>query len=149
MSDDLRDDLFLAAVAALNASPPAGVPQTQQERTLDIALEDLPCNVAYPHGERIQELGSTAGRTIRNFFAIRLEATAAAAGGQRPSQAVGKILAWNRKALGGSRLGGLAIRVHEREIKWHSVQAQAAVGRADHVFEIEYTNRVNDAALKT
>lgn len=140
----IREQIIQAAVSALNADRPAGVPECTRVSALAVASKALPRFSVYPVKEETQRINR--GAICRRTFTLRVECQAAAlVMGPEPVDAlVDVMLEHATRTLAGNELGGLANSVEEAGTEWEIVAADMLVCGAVIDFVIEYQTLHND-----
>lgn len=144
----IREQLILAAVAALVASPPAGVPAVDRSRGYALEVANLPSGVVVPLKEEVDVVGGLGGPIVKRRLRVAIvwrgfrAASPATAG---PDTALDAALNWGVKTLVGSNLGGLAMYLEEVSTSWEYEQGEKFFCKAVQEFEVHYTTRVADA----
>lgn len=138
-----REQILAAVVTALNgAGKPGGVPTAARTRTADLTPANLPASTVYPVKEEAEKANSVA---LNRHLLVRIEHVGLASTGVTSDQAVDPLCSWAGKALGGSRLGGLALDCIEHETTFVYEQTPSgAACRASQDFRIKYATAVNN-----
>ncbi len=140
----IREQIIKAAVAAVNAGAPAGVPACVRTLMQPSEQSQLPAITAFPVREEIKgdatgRWGPIIGRTLYLRFVVY-------ASGNPADGALDPIVEWVSKQLGGSQLGGLANDTVENELIWQYDEGNYAVAAVAIDFRVEYQTRRDDAA---
>lgn len=141
----IREQIIEAAVAAMNNSPPAGVPACVRTLMQPSEQDQLPTITTFPVREEVDpgktgRWGPLIVRTLYLRFVIY-------ASGDPADGALDPIVEWVARALGGSQLGGLAQDTVEHELTWQYDEGNYAVAAVAMDFRITYQTLRNDAAL--
>lgn len=131
----VREQLVVAAVAALNA----GVPPCAFERTRSVALvdADLPRGVVYPVRDP-KENPFLEGLVTRSRLTLLVELRALGSAVARPDQAVDPLYVWAVSKLVGNKFGGLALKTTEGDNTFQYDQGDRPLCLLTVEFLVEY-----------
>jgi hypothetical protein len=136
-----------AILAAVNASPPTGVPQTSDGRFEPFQASELPSIVLFEVREENepQKAGRWSPLLQRSFtarFEVRVDSVPA-------RTAADPIIAWLGQTLGGSQLGGLAEQVYEQLSEWQRIAEDFPHTLISIDFRVDYTSLMSDPTTRT
>lgn len=146
----VRQQLRDAAIAALNAAPPTGVPQATKRRYVPGAKLTGPrLAVFFLEEETIQAAGSNSP-IVRRAMIYGVQAVAAVEDPADADDAVEPMLAHVTEVLGDTNLGGLATRILELGTLWQTGEGNSGLFHiaALNRWRVEFQTRRDDIALK-
>ncbi|HLE61034.1 MAG TPA: hypothetical protein VI700_05815 [Thermoanaerobaculaceae bacterium] len=144
----IREQIVVAAIAALNSGRPATVPAIERFRGLDVEPSQLPSGTLVEGKEHIQRSKNKFSPLVDRAFRFALKWRAARPAGDAsagPGTAIDPMLNWATATLPRNTFGGLALDVEEVSILWTPQQGEKFFMLAVQEFELTYTTRVNDA----
>ena len=153
----IREQIVSAAVTALTAGAPAGVPAPVRTRLDSPGADQLPALTVYQVMETVETMrdakagAASRGPLIRRSLLLSVEVLTKAGTGVEPDKVADPILAWVTKALAAAgTFGGLANHpADEVGTKFEYEQAETSFCRATQTFRIEYQTRADDAESLT
>lgn len=140
----VREQIINAAMAAMNADRPAGVPECTRVSALSFTTKALPKFSLYPVKEEVQRINR--GAICRRTFTLRIECQAGAMMlGPEPVDAmVDSMLAHATSTLAGNELGGLVNSIEEVAVEWDFAASDTVVVGAIIDFVVDYQTLHND-----
>jgi hypothetical protein len=140
-----REQLVVAAVAALNAAgKPAGV-TVHRARTRPLAQDQLPAMVVYLLSEDTTRGDGRDGYKARRNAKVRIECRVAVEDDTPPDTAVDPLLTWATKAMMADPYwGGLARNTQEDATTWDADETDRVYAAAAVDFTIDYLTAAGD-----
>ena len=139
----VREQIVVAAIAALNAGTPGGVPAAERTRSTAVEEAGLPSIIVYPTRETSAS-APAHGPIVHRRLTLAVECRAKGDGTVRPDQAVDPLVVWVIKALAGSVLGGLAHVIEEGDITFAYEQGEAPLCLAVVEMVVEHQHLVTN-----
>lgn len=142
----IREQIIEAAVAAVNAGAPAGVPVCERTQMQPAEQAQLPAMTCFPIREEVADnkTGRWSPLIVRTLY-LRFVVYAS---GNPADAALDPIVLWIGKQLGGSQLSGLAQDAVEHELTWQYDEGNFAVAAVALDFRITYQTLRNDPSQK-
>ena len=149
----IREQIVSAAVLALAAGAPAGVPAPVRTRLDSPGSDQLPALTVYQGAETVEPMReaktgtASRGPIVRRSVLLSVEVLTKAGAGEEPDKAADPILAWATAALAAAgNFGGLANGpADEIGTKFEYEQGETSFCRATMSFRIQYQSRTDDA----
>lgn len=145
-----REQLVLAAVAALDAAgKPAGL-AVHRFRTRPIQKDQLPALVVYPapDGEAVARGDGARGYKARRTLVLRVECRAIAPDGTPCDAALDPYTSWAVRALmQDPTLGGLALNAQEAAVLWDAEELDRVYAAAAVDVRLDYVTAAADPDL--
>jgi len=153
----IREQIVSAAVLALAAGAPPGVPAPVRTRLDSPSADQLPALTVYQGSETVEPMRdakagmASRGPVVRRSLLLSIEVLTRAGAGEEPDKAADPILAWATTALAAAgTFGGLANEpADEIGTKFEYEQAETSICRATQTFRIEYQSRSDSAETLT
>lgn len=114
----IRQQIRDAAIAALNTSPPTGVPETTKRRFIPGEKITQPRIAAFFSDEDDQRVGGAGGPLTKRRLIIAIQAIVPVELPDEADDAIEPLLAHIVDVLGDTNLGGLATNVSEIQTVW-------------------------------
>lgn len=146
----VRQDIRDAAIAALNAAPPTGVPETTKRRYIPGAKLTGPILAAF-FGEELDERPQgSAGAIVKRTMTLAIQGAVVVEDPEQADDAMEPLLEHVVSIMGDTRLGGLAHDVAEVSTLWAaSDQAGAFVLVALMRWRIQYQTKRDDLTRRS
>lgn len=144
----IRQDIRDAAIAALNAAPPAGVPVCGKRRYVAGEKITAPRLAAFFGEEDVTQPQGRGGPLAKRTLVLVLQAIAVCETPDEADDAVEPMLEHITAIMGDTNLGGLALGVTEIGTLWASGESSVFVIAALTRWRIEFQTLRNDLNAK-
>jgi hypothetical protein len=119
MTASVRSQIVSAAIAAINASPPVGVPTADDTRLESYTAGELPAISVFEIREEAEtEKEGRWSYFVKRTFTLRVEVRIAATVALAARATMDPLYVWIGQQLGGSQFGGLAEDCYEALLEW-------------------------------
>lgn len=119
MTASVRSQIVTAAIAAINASPPGGVPTADDTRLESYTAAELPAVSVFELREQAEtEKEGRWSYFVKRSFTMRIEIRIAATVALAARATLDPIYVWIGQKLGGNQFSGLAEDCYEELLEW-------------------------------
>lgn len=144
----IRQDIRDAAIAALNAAPPTGVPSTGKRRYIPGEKLTEPRLAAFFGEEDASRPGGRSAPLTKRSLTLIIQAMISVENPQDADDTVEPLLVHIVDVMGETNLGGLALDVSEVSTLWASGEAGRFYLVALTRWKIEYQTKRDDLGAK-
>lgn len=145
----IREQILEAAVAALNANRPSGIPAATRLRGAYAAAQ-LPVITVFYQDDTPRKPGGSRSPVVQRTMTLVVECRHKADQADTAIEtALDPMICWVVKTLSGSTFGGLAMEVVERTTKPEVSMKEALHGRTEVPFDVLYQTKTNDMEFKS
>jgi len=151
----LREEILVAALAALNTDAPperprpVGIPTAERSRTDTLNTDEVDAIVVYPVRDQALDIGGKRGPIRGREFEFLVECWATETETATADELATSYTAWVVKALEDNLLGGIVTGLREAETDYALEVGERAFCLATVTMLAEYQHRAGDLTLKT